>query len=465
MTLKTKLFGYQEKGVRRMFKFGMRSLLADEMGLGKSISALALYDLHIKEGTVLIICPAFLKWNWQNEIRQHLGQGSVVLEGRTPPQDFAFPKVKFVIVNYDILGNLGGRKRTWAKLLRKHGIRYAIVDECQAIRNREAKRTKQVHALLTPKKVPYIAALSGTPLVNRPSELWSVLNLVRPDLYDSFFSYAMKHCSPEKTFWGWQYKGAEKMDELHLDLMSTMMVRRLKVDVLHELPDKTRTVLPLEIENRKEYTRAVEEFIVWLKSVGRFNSSTVKAEKLVKMGYLKRLAAELKLKYVLEWIADFLQASDEKLIVFGIHKKILRAIRDRFPNVSVLVDGSVIGRKRQVAVDQFCKDTDTRLFIGNVHAAGSGWNGTVSRTVAFAEIDWSPGTHKQAEDRVHRIGQKSAAQAVYLVAKDTIEVQLLEVIQKKQLVSDEVLNGGVDRDDTLDVYSQLENILLAKGRK
>lgn len=456
MPIKTELFAYQAKGVRTMLKLGARILLADEMGLGKSISGLAYADAtrpRYPKRPVVIICPAVVKYNWQREIRTHLGEESVVLEHRKAAR---VPTAAFYIVNYQILGDAKARQ-SWAKYLLKLDPWLVIVDECQAIKSRTTKAYQHVAAFCRP--VPHLIAMSGTPLVNRPSELWPVLNLLRPDKWPKFFQFAVKHCNPEKKPWGWEYKGAERLDELHEDMLMTCMVRRLKEDVLTDLPAKVRSVTPLPIITPKVYATAVADFIRWLRANFKGKATAARrAEKLVKTGYLLRLAAELKLPAVIEWIKLWLEDNAGKLIVFGLHKFVLAALRTAFPGVSVHVDGSVTARKRQAAFDHFTADPKCRLLIGNLVAAGAGWNGTAASAVAFVELDWRPGLHKQGEDRIHRIGQTGTAFIHYLVGHGTIEEKMCQILEAKQSVIDAALDGGAVA-DSLNVYSELSGEL------
>jgi len=260
--------------------------------------------------------------------------------------------------------------------------------------------------------------------------------------------------------WGWVYKGADNLKELHHKLNSLMMIRRLKKDVLNELPDKIRQVIPLQIENGEEYQEAQDNFIRWLtkKSVSKAIRAK-KAKQLTKMGYLKRLAAELKMKSILEWIDGFLEENDGKLVLYCIHRKIIKTIYEKYKIISVVVDGSVTGRKRRIAVQSFQRNKRIRIFIGNIRAAGVGITLTASSTLAFVELDWVPANMMQVEDRIHRIGQKNVAMIYYLVAKRTIEESLCRILQDKQKVITAVLDGN-SKMNKLNVFGELEKILL-----
>jgi SWI/SNF-related matrix-associated actin-dependent regulator 1 of chromatin subfamily A len=445
----TKLYKYQKQGVKALEAFDGRVLLADEMGLGKTIQALWYYKRN-KTSPVVIICPASLKYNWAREAAVHIGQRAEILEGTKPPKRKVFKKNSFVIINYEIVG-------AWLDYLLEMDPQLVILDECQYIKNRAAKRTRYVRQLC--KKVPHVLALSGTPLTNRPAELWPILNVVRPDIFKSFMSFVMEYCSARRMPWGWQFKGAKNLDKLHKLLTENCMVRRRKADVLTDLPAKSRHVVPVPIQNRKEYDEAEDDLITWLSKYSKAKASRAsRAQRLVKMGYLKRLAGKLKLKSITDWIDAFLEESDGKLVVFAIHKNIIAQLKERYKNC-VVVTGSTSSKKRQQAVDRFQRDKKTRLFIGNLQAAGVGLTLTASSTVLFAELGWTPGEHVQGEDRVHRIGQTNAAQIYYLIGVDTIEERLSKILQEKQAVLSATLDGG-DVVEQLDIFNQLQEELI-----
>lgn len=452
-------YRFQLEDVRKIHKFGGRCLIAHSMGLGKSFLSLLYAQRHPEVRPIIVICPASLKWNWEREAKIHINMPCEILEGMTIPKNYGMKSSpQLVIVNYDIL-------KAWLPYLTTLKPKLIIIDEAQCIVHRASQRSKATRQLC--KTIPHILALSGTPLTNRPSELWNILNLLRPDLYPSFFSFAQVHCEPKLKPWGWEYNGAANLPLLHENLTSTFMLRRRKEDVLSELPKKQRIVLPMDIVNRKDYNAAVADFMTWLKKQSRSSAKKAKlAQGLVKLGTLKRLAGEFKLPSVMEWIDNFLEESDEKLIVFGVHKKVIKPLEEKYKKICVLVDGSTIGKERQKAVDQFNRNDKTRLFIGNIKAAGSGWSCTSASTVAFCELDWTSTNHAQAEDRISGIGRGVAgvaSQIFYLIARNTVEEKLCDFIQLKQKTLNRILDGE-GKGDELDIFDLLVESL-GKGNQ
>lgn len=437
---------HQKTGVVQIEDFGGRCLLADEMGLGKSLEAL-MYGVRNRETTypMLVICDATLKYNWANEAAKHCGLPSDVLNGRKP-RDAPPPIIpKLTIINYDIIAY-------WEDYLKDMNFGLIIIDECQAIKNQKAKRTKCIRYLC--KGVPHVVALSGTPLTNRPAELWPTLNILRPDVFNSFFSYGHQFCRPRKTPWGWQFTGATDLDVLHQKLKETCMVRRLKKDVIKDLPDIIRNVIPIDIRKSDEYKYAERDFMTFLRSRDAAAATRAsKAKKLTRMSYLRMLAAKLKLQGCVMWCNNWLQNTDDKMILFAYHKEMIKALRRQLDCKSTLVDGSVKGKVLEANKAQFQNDTQTRVIVGS-NSMCRGHNLTAASTVTFAELFWVPAWHLQGEARPHRIGQKGTVWANYLVAKDTLEEDVCDLLQEKQDVIRHTLDGD-GGGHSLDIFDEL----------
>jgi len=442
---------YQRRGVRKIHRFGGRALLADEMGLGKTRQALRWLEERPDAQPALVVCPSNLKWVWQSEIKEVLGIPCEILSGQTPAPTRLHKFQSITIINYEIL-------KYWREWILTLNPRTMILDECHFCKNPMAKRTRAVRNLA--RGIPHIIAISGTPLLNRPAELWTTVNLVRPDVFDNISLFRWRYCDPIRKPWGWEYKGATHIKELHDRLRSTMMIRRLKKQVLPELPPKTRMVIPLEIENRKEYAEALSDFLGWLSKASAAKAKRAsKAEKLTKIGYLKRLAALGKVNAMIERIESFLEESDGKLVVMTCHRKIIKQLREKFKDISVVVDGTVSPTKRKRAVRVFQTNKKIRLFFGQIKVAGIGLTLTAADTLAFAELDWVPGNHIQAEDRIHRISTKNPVTILYWVAKDTIEETLCRIIQTKQNIVSDTLDGRRGARNRLNVWNELINAL------
>lgn len=374
----SKLYNYQLEGAKQIRFFKGRVLLADEMGLGKTIQALYWLLKCPSKRPVIVVCPATLKWVWETQANQHIGMRAEILQGRKPPKKQLIKNCPLLIINYEILPY-------WLEYLTGLNPQVVILDECHYIKSLKAKRTKAVRLFCN--TIPHIIAISGTPLTNRPSELFSAINILWPKEFPSFWKYAFAYCKPSRRPWGWDFGGASNLDKLHKKLKNLGMIRRLKKDVLKELPDKTRITVPMDITNKEEYIKAKNSFLTWLKEKSITKAEKAKkAEALVKLGYLKRLSAELKLENVIKWIEDFLEESEGKLVIFGVHTKILNTLLEKFKNIAVIIDGDVPQKERQKAVANFQNNKQKRIFIGNIKAAGTGITLTAASTLSLIHI-------------------------------------------------------------------------------
>lgn len=454
-------FSYQIEGAKTIQSLGGRALLAHQMGLGKSAMALMWLKKRPDAWPAVIVCPASVKFGWDRHVLWILKRHAAVLEGKRAYSSSQAQLLEHgvLIINYDILS-------PWREYLKATGFKTLIIDEIHFCGNRKTLRTKACKELA--RHARYIIGLSGTPLTNRPVELFPGLNMIRPDIFKSFWSFGMEYCAPRQTPWGWQYKGASKIPELRKLLTRTCMIRRTKADVMSELPAKIRDIVVVPIDNPREYKHASKDFLNWLREQDPSKAKRArKAQQLTRMGYLKRLAAQLKMQAVAEWVNNWLESSEaeEKLVLFAVHKQIIEQLKKQCKAKSVVVDGSVTAPQRKLVVRQFREDKRTRLFIGNIQAAGTGLDGLqIANALAFVELAWRPGDHSQAEDRIHRIGLQETAWIYYLIAAGTIEEFLCRLIQEKQEVLSGILDGGRAVDD-LDVFDRLVQMMRKEEKK
>lgn len=431
-------YPFQNEGIAFIDHNDGRALIADEMGLGKTIQAIAWLQMHPEKRPAIIIVPAFLKLNWERELAKWMpNPDSQIVKGTTPHTT----KGKIIIINYDILPH-------WTKVLRLRDPKVIITDECHYYKSDKAKRTKAVKMLA--KGVPHFIALSGTPIENRPIEIFNAVSLIEPTLFPKKWDFLRRYCDPKHNGYGWNFNGASHMPELHTILSTTVMIRRKKKDVLKDLPEKVWALVPMELTNLNEYHFAESNFIQWVQKE-KGTEAAVKAsnaEVFSSIEALKQLAVQGKLEQATEWIENFLE-SGKKLVVFATHHFVVDAIMERFSKVSVKVDGRVSMTNRQEAVDRFQNDPAVQLFIGNIDAAGVGITLTAASDVAFLELPWTPGKLEQASDRVHRIGQKDSVTVYYLLASNTIEEKIAQLIDNKRKVLDAILDGKDTEEESM----------------
>ena len=424
-TLGGELKPFQRAGVEYLLK-QRRSFLADEQGLGKTVEALATIEA---DGAypAIVVCPASLKLNWMREIERWLPARSAQMldgtRGAVPPADLT-------VVNYDIVA---GRLEALTSL----APRAVALDESHYCKNPGAKRTQAAQRLCA--AVPregLVLALTGTPLMNRPPELISQLRIL--GRLGDFGSGAQ---------FGQRFRGEDAHQRLHWHLRARCFARRLKADVLPQLPAKTRAIVPVALDNEAEYRLAERDVIAWLRSqpldlraLDAKVAAALRAQRLVRLNALKLLAARGKLHAALHWIYDFL-SSGERLVVFARHREIQHAVIERFP-AALHVLGDDSQRARDAAVQAFqAPHSDGQLIVCSIEVAGQGITLTRSSNVAFLELDWTPAKHDQAEDRCHRIGQQDAVNASYLLAADTIDETIATLLERKRAVIGAVTDG------------------------
>lgn len=441
---------YQRAGIQ--YALNQRgTMIADEMGLGKTIQALGIINATNPD-RALVICPASLKLNWLKESLKWLvdDREMVVLYPGTP-----IPKGRVLaVINFDIL------KRMEETLLQSWDI--VIIDECHYIKNyRVTKGGKPVGAqrAVTSFKILGKAdrkiLLTGTPIVNKPKEIYPLISALAPESFNNFFAFAKRYCGAIYNGYGWDFDGASNLDELQALLRTTCMVRRLKSEVLKDLPAKRRQLVLLDsasyssILNREEaLNEALEEAVKAIEGGSKDKSleDDVKAlspslwlsfEELAKARHATALA---KVPEVIQFVENLLEEKD-KVVVFAHHKDVVSKIMEAFGNTAVKVVGGMKDIDKDSSVYRFQNDPEVKVFVGNIKAAGVGLTLTAADTVVFAELDWVPGNLSQAEDRCHRIGQVNSVSIFHIVVDGSIDARLAKTVVAKQDVIDKALNN------------------------
>jgi SWI/SNF-related matrix-associated actin-dependent regulator of chromatin subfamily A-like protein 1 len=425
------LHPFQRAGVRYALD-RRRTFIADEQGLGKTVQALATIEADGAFPAV-VVCPASMKLMWEREGSHWLPERSIaVLDGRTAATwSEEAEQAEIVVLNYDILD---------AHAERLVGLqpRALVLDESHYVKNPGARRTKA--ALELAEGLPQSAlrlALTGTPILNRPDELVSQLRaLGRLGEFGSGARLSRR------------FSNAASDDRLHWNLRARCYVRRTKQQVLPQLPSKRHDTVPVLLSNEQEYRLAEQDVIGWLqtlpldlRTLDAKVAAALRAEQLVRLNNLRQLAARGKLPTALAWIGDFM-ASGEPLVVFAEHVATQRAVLERFAGAAHIL-GADSAESRQAAVDAFQSEEGPQLIVCSMKAASQGITLTRASNVAFLELDWTPARHDQAEDRLHRIGQESAVTAWYLLAPDTIDETMAELLERKRSLIDAVTDGQV----------------------
>ena len=408
------LFSFQKEGINFGIKHHCRFLLADEMGVGKTIQAISLCYLYRENWPVLICCPGSMKYSWKAELMKWLLLKEKYIQIINNSRNKLNPHCKFYISSYDLLRHIKG------KLKSKH-FSFVILDEAHCIKNKDAQRTKSIIPIAIRSK--RLILLTGTPLLNKPMEGFTSLRILRPDLFYNFNRYGKRYCDPIPTPFGINWSGASYTKELHF-ILQTMMIRRLKKDVLNELPTKRRS--KIEIEADKKILEQIKK--------NEKEKNGINNESVMNLYSLSGLA---KIKGVIEYISDLLEA-DEKFLLFAHHQIVLNRIEEFLKNKKVKyirIDGKTPQEMRFEYVKNFQEDNNIKVAVLSLNAASTGITLTAANIVVFAELIWTPALMIQAEDRAHRIGQNSNFVDIkYLYAPGTIDDYIFSKLKQKLLV-------------------------------
>lgn len=472
-------FPFQKAGVKYALS-RKDTLIGCEMGVGKTIQAIGVSNADSLCHRVLIVCPAFLKDNWLKEWTRwdvkHLSTG-VVRTGQSISksktiggvktkvvEEVQFPSSDVVIINYELLED-------WRQEIRNIEFDLAIFDECHFLKNKKADRTKEVfgcRAGAGQKHIEPIRArrrlfLSGTPILNKPRELWPLLRSVDPTgLGRDQMYFERRYCDgkmmpmisksklllngepvipPEDTsslrkFWS--AVGATNSDELQNRLRSTFMIRRLRADVLPMLPKKRRQVILVEGKGvstllereRKTY----EAYGVDLEDVD------LDSPEFSKISEVRKEIGIKKIPFIIDRMREALNET-EKIVVFVHHHEVVDGIYDIFGDMCAVVDGRIPNDDRQFRVDRFQSSPDCRVFLGTIGAAGIGFTLTAAWLAIFGESAWRPSDLSQAEDRLARIGQVHPVLIQHIILKGSLDERQIQLVIAKQEMADKSLDN------------------------
>jgi SNF2 family DNA or RNA helicase len=473
-------FPFQKAGIEYALR-RKNTFIGDQMGLGKTIQALGIINATPDAKRAIVICPASLRLNWAREAQRWLVKDWEILvihkndELLDLPDDFfESDKRIMVMINYDKLG--GEKNEESLGILLKQRWDFLIADEihyCKSDKTLRSKAVLGVYArtghLVYPGLVhsaDKLVFLSGTPISNRPKELFPLLRALDPeDLGSSFMRFAFRYCSPYQTKWGWNFDGASKLDELQNRLRGRVLIRRLKEDVLKELPPKRRQIIELapngaqhlitkqaaaflQHEEALEQLELLEDMAEVMGDKDEFLEATKRLESARKIAFEdmareRRELAVAKIPAVAEHVINILESSDSKVLVFAHHHDVIGGLEEAFNKAQythVTVTGKTSLKKRQRNVDAFQEDPSIRIFIGNIQAAGVGLTLTAADTVVFAEMDWVPANCLQAEDRAHRIGQENSVLVQYLVFDGSVDSKMAKTMVHKMKVIEQALD-------------------------
>ncbi len=445
-----KPYKYQLAGLDAIDKFGGRALLYAKPGAGKTAMSCWSARRRVRP-PIVVVCPAPVKYVWEEAAAEILKCTPYVCKSRTPK---ALPPAKAYICNYDIL-------KAWKRELRLRNPRLLVIDECHFLKGRTTQRTKAVRYFLRYcGDTLEILALSGTPITKNPIDLWPILKILRPDVFESFKLFADDFCNKRNNGFGVIYDGARNHRELKRLLRQTCVVP-CKMDE-NQLPKRIRQVVPLEMEREADYWKAERNFIEWLKSISpRKALNALAAPGLRRTAELRQLSAKLKLPSAVKWIENFLAESDEKLLIFGWHVDVVAKLAESL-KTPLVITGAVGERLRLERIRAFASDPKERILIGNA-AIGTGVDGLqhAASHAAIVEFPWLPAELLQWEGRLRRVGQTAAKTHFnYLVAHGTVEERMLKILRRRQEDIERIMD-----DDVIGDFDVFEELLTGLGVK
>lgn len=439
---------YQEESVA--YALAREStLIADEPGLGKTIEVAGFLNASPEISSVLVVCPASLRINWLRELEGWCvpeRQIGIVSQSGVPITDV-------VIASYDALSQ-------WTLQLHKRAPwDLLVLDEAHYVKNYNSQRTKLVKRLKA--RCKRTLALTGTPVENRPIELYTLLKMLAPEAWpESWIEFGQRYSAAKKISVPvrkpgqavkyrqiWDMSGHSNEVELAKRLRSSCMIRHRKSDVLKDLPAKRRQIIEIPANGAKQ---KIEDEWIGLAHIDpfrtRYEDIVDQLENLAPpefeiMSRLRATVALEKVPAVAMHVADLLKGGAGKVVVFAHHRAVIAELADALEEYGVVtLCGEMSTEARQASVDAFQTDPAARVFLGSITAAGVGITLTAASVVVFAELDWVPGRVTQAEDRCHRVGQRDSVLAQHLVLQGSLDAHMVKMLVAKQEVIDRIVD-------------------------
>lgn len=434
------LFEHQKIGIQFLFDKKGLCILGDEQGLGKT-RQICVWLIKNQFKKVLIVSPLSAKFVWRNElITLGIEEKYINIVEKNLDNHYC-------IINYDRL------KKYESEILQKK-FDTMILDEAHYLKNKASARFKVINRIS--KKCKSIIPVTGTPVSNRPADFFPLLKLIKHPLGDNFTDYANRYCGRKLVTMGpksyWESNGASNLDELSLKLKD-VMIRRLKKDCL-DLPNKIYTIYDINL--------TAGDLIAY-KKIKNLYKSELKLHKpldinwhLAKLNELRKFCSNKKYKYVEEYVKDAI-ANNEKIIIFSYYNDTIKKLHTKYNKNSVLLIGDTKIKDRELAEKNFQTKPNINIFFGNIKAAGTAITLTAGTKVVFSDLWWNPVDHFQSEDRANRIGSIKDVNIIYPIFKNTIEVQIHDLLKQKKLMINKILDSTEKHFQDISIINELIN--------
>ena len=448
------LMPFQKLGLDFLLKTQGNVLVADEMGLGKTVQTLAFIAQRPWAVPIVVIAPLVTLVNWKREIERFLRLETEKKGAYTAPRisiirsgkPEALEPAEFYLINYELI-----HKRV--KDITAVNPKLVVFDEIQNLRRSNTYKIHGCTELANHESVVHRIGLSGTPIYNNGMEMYEIGEVIRPGIFGTADQFKEKFYDVDEIYNTIEFK----QDDLADFLKKNLLIRRKKMDVLSDMPEKNKVqqVIPIEQEMYEEKIRALYVKIESAKrKLGVATKGADRKRRLAEFNSLmlemrvqeRQIAGLAKAPHVAEYIKNLLDDyEDEKFVVFCHHRRVHKIISDNLWKYKPLqIIGGQSDIQRQESIDKFQNQPDHRVIICGLRAGNVGINLTKASYVIFAELDWSPAVHAQAEDRLHRIGQKNSVFSHYIIGTGTFDEYIANILTAKGDVIRKILGDKAE---------------------
>ena len=423
-----KLFEYQKQGIEFLVsKHG--GMLLDEQGLGKTVQALKACE-KVDPQVLVIVCPAIMRGTWSHHVANLI------------------PTIIQVVINsYEWYVKLDNYKSLVKSI---KGKRVAvIVDESHYIKTPASKRTKTVQHLLSLDNIVFKVLLTGTPITRDVDDLFTQLKVFYPNFCKSIFEYRKKYMRCIHSYFGDVYKGF-KNDYSRQEIikyLKSCSLRRTKKSAGLNLPSIIRTPVYIDI-NKTIAKKSLEILDYATKVINGVDDYTLYktdlSEEASHIASIRKALGVAKVPQVLQYVEHLLQSGTQKLVVFGVHVDVVNliyeALKEKYKEIKThRIIGATTSTQREKIIKEFQELETPQILVANMVACGVGVTLTKSHTVVFAELDFTPSNIMQAEARVHRITQEHIVNSIFMIANESLDAKILDLIKDKLKVIKEIL--------------------------
>jgi SNF2 family DNA or RNA helicase len=463
-----KPFPFQYQGIEFIERTSFRCIIADEMGLGKTIQTNVALFLHPEVIPVLFLVKAGLRRQYEIELFDVTDDIMIQTIDSSKEKVFKFP---WNIISYDTLARMNSDDA--AKKFAH--IKTIVLDECQYIKNEDAKRTNAVRLLIQKVGIQNIIGMSGTPIKNKADEFFPILNMIAPTKFPS------KYIMMRRYFEFWtdaqgQYHIIRAKPEFY-DALDGIMIRRTREEVAPELPTIRRGFFNTEMENkelRRAYGDIQREFDEFMDSKDGEPNASDYTNILGFFARMRRITGMAKIGPCVEHVTDFLLSTDRKIVVFGHHKETLDSLKEVLDtwakqggwNECLHLKASLDADQRTDVVTKFREDPNSRILIASTLASGEGLNLQFCSDAVMLERQWNPANEEQAETRFTRFGSTAEhVNVTYMISVGTIDEWLTELVEKKRSLISNVIDRDENNWEESSLMKELASAIYAGGGK